>query len=154
LGNGQSPAVVAGVDRDQWGSAEDFAVDAPFFNISSMCFWRLAISGTFDVTPTLTSLWAGTGEHPEDVRNRTKDNAIGMARIRCSRGARTQGDRSLMWEPPEIYGGVGADLVMSIRGAHPGFGRAAGQWFVGRGGRGEEADGSMTGPGNSLSVTR
>jgi hypothetical protein len=41
MGNGQSPAVpavVAGVDRDHWGSAEDFAVDAPFFNISSKCF--------------------------------------------------------------------------------------------------------------------
>jgi hypothetical protein len=59
-----------------------------------------------------------------------------------------------MWEPPEIYGGVRADLVTSIRGAHPGFGRAAGQRFVRRGGRGEKADGSTTGPGNSLSVTR
>jgi hypothetical protein len=112
------PAVVAGAARDQWGSAEGFAVDAPFFSISSMCFWRLAISGTFDVTPPSTSLGAGPGEHPEDVRDRIKDRAIGLARIRCRRGARTQGDRSLMWEPPGIYGGDGADLVTSTTREH------------------------------------
>jgi hypothetical protein len=90
------PAVVAGAAPDQGGAAPDFAVDAPFFSISSMCFWRLAISGTFDVTPPLTSLGAGPGEHPEADKDRTKDRAIGLARIRCRRGARTQGDRSLM----------------------------------------------------------
>jgi hypothetical protein len=79
------------------GLVEDFVVDAPFFSISAMCFWRLAISGTFDVTPSSTSLEVGPGEHPEAVRDRTKHRAIRLARIRCKRGAQTKGDRSLMW---------------------------------------------------------
>jgi hypothetical protein len=74
----------------------------------------LAISGTFDVTPLSTSLGATPDEHPEDVRDSNKERVIGLARIRCRRGAWTQGDRSLMWEPPGVDGADRAGLVRYV----------------------------------------
>ena len=125
------PAIVAGSARDQLGLAEGFAFDSPFFSISSMCFWRLAISGTFDVTPLIDLAQVGPGEHPEAVRDRTKDRAIRLARIRCRRGARTKGGRSLMWKPPGVDGADGARIVTWNSRCAAGIKWAAGHKFVG-----------------------
>jgi hypothetical protein len=119
-------ATVAAAARDQLDLVGDVAFDSPFFNISSMCFWRLAISGTFDVVPPPSWLGAGLGEHPEVVSARVKDRASAAARIRGGRGARTQGGRSLMREPPGVNGVDGADLVRRFEargsGSRPGRG--------------------------------